>query len=141
MSAFPQQENRQQANKAMQLKIGKTQDKTLESLQRTTRVLAAAQETAIVTNQELRHQGNQVVCGPTNIVTELILGSDCLVTSIKNIQGAIQGDIEGVDQKLKATEGLQNTFDLWHGNWFGGKKREAHREVWARTSPCDFDCF
>lgn len=43
-----------------------------------------------------------------------------------------------VSNKLDQSQALQNRFDLWAGNWFGGKKRaairEAQQEIAARNN-------
>ena len=40
-----------------------------------------------------------------------------------------QHEVDQIDEKLNKASSLQNEFDRWAGNWFGGKKRAAQREA------------
>lgn len=46
-------------------------------------------------------------------------------------QDDINAELETVSNKLDHSQALQNKFDAWAGNWFGGKKRSALKEAAA----------
>jgi len=46
----------------------------------------------------------------------------------------IGNEIAGVKSKLNESERLQSQFDVWAGNWLGGKKRSAMKEAAAEIA-------
>ena len=79
------------------------QDKTKDSILRMKQQTAETEEIGKATLEELRRQGEQI--------------------------DENQAAVDQIDEKLNKASSLQNEFDRWAGNWFGGKKRAAQREA------------
>jgi hypothetical protein len=101
--------DRTEANDQLLQQTTEIQDKTLESLLRTQRLIAQSTEVGAQTLEELHKQGAQL--------------------------DEINAELDNVSTQLDKADQLQNKFDWWAGNWFGGKKakaiREAHKEIAA----------
>jgi hypothetical protein len=97
--------DRSQANRQKLQEIDDVQDKTKEAIIRMQRQAAEAEETGAMTLDELRKQGQQI--------------------------DEVSGDLDQISAKLDQSTALQNKFDVWAGNWFGGKKRAAMKEAAA----------
>ena len=86
--------------------LGEAQEIQGQTKEATTRIKAQIAETETLANstlQELREQGAQI--------------------------DNVNMDVIGVQQKLDQSSNLQDTFDVWSGGFFGGKKRAAKREA------------
>lgn len=79
------------------------QDKTKESILRMKQQTAESEQIGQATLEELRRQGEMI--------------------------DENQAEVDQIDEKLNKASSLQNEFDRWAGNWFGGKKRAAQREA------------
>jgi hypothetical protein len=99
MAAF----DRTDANKKMLDETAAIQAQTKESLARTKAQISETEVLANSTLEQLREQGAQM--------------------------DNINMDTIAVQQKLNTASSLQDTFDVWSGSWFGGKKRAANREA------------
>jgi hypothetical protein len=84
------------------------QDKTKQSVLRIQKQAAETESIGAATLEELRRQGNQM--------------------------DEINTDLDNVSAKLDVSAGLQDKFDRWAGNWFGGKKREAMKDAAAEIA-------
>lgn len=99
MAAF----DRSDANRKM---LRETEDIQNQTKEATARIKAQIGETEVIANstlQELREQGAQM--------------------------DNVNMDVVGVQQKLDQSSNLQDTFDVWSGGLFGGKKRAAKKEA------------
>lgn len=99
MAAF----DRTDANRKMLQETEEIQSQTKEATQRIKAQLGETTTIANSTLQELREQGAQI--------------------------DNINMDVIGVQQKLDQSSALQDTFDVWSGGLFGGKKRAAKKEA------------
>jgi hypothetical protein len=99
MAAF----DRSEANRAMLQETEQKQNQTKEAVGRIKAQIGETETLANSTLQELREQGAQM--------------------------DNINMDVIGVQQKLETSSSLQDTFDVWSGGLFGGKKRAAKREA------------
>lgn len=97
--------DRKEANLKMLQETTEVQDKTKEAVFRMNRQAAEAEQIGARTLDELRRQGNQL--------------------------DEISQELGSVDNKLEQSKALQNKFDVWAGNWLGGKKRNAMKEAEA----------
>lgn len=84
------------------------QDKTKQSILRIQKQAAETESIGSATLEELRRQGNQM--------------------------DEINTDLDNVSAKLDISSGLQDKFDRWAGNWFGGKKKEAMADAAAEIA-------
>jgi hypothetical protein len=86
---------------------------TKDGIFRIQRQLAETEQLGSQTLDELRKQGSQM--------------------------DDIASDLNKVSDKLDTSASLQNTFDKWAGNWFGGKKARAMKEAAAEISAREND--
>jgi hypothetical protein len=57
------------------------------------------------------------------------------------LKDEVNADLDAVSIKLDQSQALQNRFDIWAGNWFGGKKRAALQEAAAEIAARDKEEF
>lgn len=98
--------DRKEANLKMLNEASDLQSKTKESVFRIQKQVAETEDLGTQTIEQLRRQGQQM--------------------------DEINTEIEGVGAKLDHSEQLMTTFDFWAFNWFGGKKRQAHKDAAAQ---------
>eukprot|EP01032_Pedospumella_encystans_P018946 gene18946-21554_t len=99
MAAF----DRKEANEKKLKEVDKIQDKTQDAILRIQRQTAEAEELGAQTLDELRRQGEQM--------------------------NEVVDQIDFVGAQLVKSSALQSKFDMWAGNWFGGKRRAAMKEA------------
>jgi len=102
------EEDRSEANMAMIREAESKQTATKDSIFRIQRQLAETETIGGHTLEELRKQGSQM--------------------------DDISNDLDKVSAKLDTSSSLQNTFDKWAGNWWGGKKKAAINEANAEIA-------
>lgn len=95
--------SRQEANKQVLQDTQEVQSKTKDAIWRIQKQAAETEQIGTATLEQLRKQGQQI--------------------------DEINKDAEDIDAKLDQASALQNKFDRWAGNWFGGKKRDALKEA------------
>ena len=95
--------SRAEANKQVLQDTQEIQGKTKDAIWRIQKQAAETEQIGTATLEQLRKQGQQI--------------------------DEINKDTEDISAKLDTAAALQNRFDRWAGNWFGGKKREALREA------------
>lgn len=95
--------DRRDANLKMLSEAEETQKKTREAVERIKQNLATTEEVGSATLEQLRSQGMQM--------------------------DEISGELNNLDSKLDHTKRLQGKFDVWAGNWGGGKKHQATKEA------------
>ena len=100
--------DRRQANMKVLKEADEVQDKTKEAALRIQRQVAATEEIAITSLDELRKQGQQM--------------------------DEVNKDLNQLSDKLDHSQALQNRFDRWAGNWIGGKRRAAVKEAKAEIA-------
>lgn len=104
--------DRREANLQKLAEANDVQDKTQEAIWRIQRQAAETESLGAATLEELRKQSQQI--------------------------DDITAQVETVSTKLDQSQQLQNRFDLWAGNWLGGKKavaiQEANAEIAARVA-------
>jgi len=100
--------DRREANLKTLNQAADIQAKTKESIWRTQKMAAEAEGLGTQTLQQLREQGQQM--------------------------DDVQNELAGVRSKLNESERLQTQFDMWAGNWLGGKKRSAMKEAAAEIA-------
>jgi hypothetical protein len=91
------------------------QQATKDGIFRIQRQLAETEQMGNQTLDELRKQGGQM--------------------------DDIASDLGKVSDKLDQASSLQNTFDKWAGNWFGGKKKAALKEAAAEIAARENDAL
>eukprot|EP01039_Chlorochromonas_danica_P000587 gene587-632_t len=97
--------DRKEANMKMLQDTVEVQNKTKDAVVRMNRQAVEAEQLGGRTLEELRRQGNQI--------------------------DEISQQLSSVDRKLDQSKALQSKFDMWAGNWLGGKKRQALKEAEA----------
>lgn len=100
--------DRRDANQQLIREAESKQSATKDAIFRIQRQAAETEQIGSQTLEELRKQGSQM--------------------------DDINADLEKVSTKLDQSSSLQNTFDKWAGNWFGGKKRDAMKEAAAEIA-------
>lgn len=95
--------DRTAANRQMLQQTSEVQDKSVETVFRIQQQVQETETLATATIEELRIQSRQM--------------------------DEIDRDLDAVSSKLDHSQALQNKFDVWAGNWFGGKKRAALKEA------------
>lgn len=104
MSGF----DRRDANMKVLAETDDVQNQTKDAIDRIKKQTAETEELGGATLEELRKQGRQM--------------------------DDINSELESVNNKLDQSGALQERFNLWAGNWFGGKKKEANAEAQAEIA-------
>ena len=97
-----------QANLKLLREAEDKQNLSKEAIWRIQRQAAETEQIGTATLEELRKQGQQM--------------------------DDIGREIDEVSAKLDQSQSLQNKFDMWAGNWLGGKKRAAIKEAQAEIA-------
>lgn len=118
--------DRKQANIQMLAEADVIQDETLKIILRAQVTASETEELALATLVEMKKQGSQMV-----IISTHILRNDSSNWNSFIFQDDCNAELEIVSNKLDHSQALQNKFDAWTGNWFGGKKRSALKEASA----------
>lgn len=100
--------DRRAANLKVLKEAEEKQNLSKEAIWRIQRQAAETEQIGTATLEELRKQGQQM--------------------------DEIGNEIDKVSSQLDRSQQLQNRFDLWAGNWLGGKKRAAMKEAQAEIA-------